>query len=74
MLVLARKQGESLMIGDNIEIQIIEIRGDQVKIGVNAPRDVNVYRREVFNLIQDENKAAAKSSMVLPKIGLPPKE
>jgi carbon storage regulator len=58
------------MIGDDISISIIEIRGDQVKLGVDAPRSVKVYRREVFDAILSENKAAAESNPVLPAIDL----
>ncbi len=70
MLILSRKAGESVMIGDDIELSIIELRGDQVKIGVQAPRSVKVYRREVFDLIQEENKAAASSGAAIPSIDL----
>ena len=62
MLVLSRKTKESIVIGDNIEIQIIDIKGDQVKIGINAPRDVSIFRKEVFEEIQNENRAAAGGS------------
>ncbi|SDB23338.1 carbon storage regulator CsrA [Eubacterium oxidoreducens] len=58
MLALTRKKGESLMLNNNIEITILEIRGDQVKIGINAPKDVSIYRKEVYLQIQEENKAA----------------
>lgn len=64
MLVLSRKIKESIIIGDNVEIQIIEIKGDQVKIGINAPRSVAVFRKEVFEEIQKENLAAADSGRV----------
>jgi carbon storage regulator len=62
------------MIGDEVEISIIEIRGDQVKIGVNAPKDVKVFRREVFDAIQAENRAAAGSAPTLPTLDIPPKK
>lgn len=58
MLALARKKGESIVIGNDIEISILDIRGDQIKIGITAPRDVSIYRKEVYIQIQDENKAA----------------
>ncbi|MCR5665531.1 MAG: carbon storage regulator CsrA [Eubacterium sp.] len=58
MLALTRKKGESLMLNNNIEITILEIRGDQVKIGISAPKDVSIYRKEVYLQIQEENKAA----------------
>jgi carbon storage regulator len=63
MLILARKLNERIMIGDSIEISIVDIRGDQVKLGIEAPRQVKVYRHEVFEAIQEENRAAAESSV-----------
>ncbi len=62
MLILARKINESIIINDNIEISILDIKGDQVKIGIDAPKNVPVFRKEVYQAIQEENKAAAKSS------------
>ena len=56
------------MIGDNISVSVIEIRGDQVRIGVDAPKTVKVFRREVYDAILAENKAAAESKMVLPEV------
>ena len=58
MLALTRKKGESLVINNNIEVTILEIRGDQIKLGISAPRDVSIYRKEVYLQIQEENKAA----------------
>lgn len=58
MLALTRKKGESIIISNNIEISILEMRGDQVKIGISAPKEVPVYRKEVYLQIQEENKAA----------------
>ena len=58
MLALTRKKGESIMINNNIEISILEIRRDQIKIGISAPKDVPVYRKEVYNQIQEETKEA----------------
>lgn len=58
MLALTRKKGEALVINNNIEITVLEIRGDQIKIGISAPREVPVYRKEVYLQIQAENKAA----------------
>lgn len=52
------------MIGDNIELSIIEIQGDQVRIGINAPKNVSIYRKELFLEIQEENKKAANNGMV----------
>lgn len=62
MLALTRKKGESLVINNNIEITVLEIRGDQVKIGINAPKDVPIYRKEVYIQIQEENRAATEAS------------
>ena len=59
MLALTRKKGESLVLNNDIEVTILEIRGDQVKLGVKAPREVRVYRKEVYIQIQKENEAAA---------------
>jgi carbon storage regulator len=59
MLILSRKTDEKIVIGDNITITIIDLRGDQVRIGIDAPKNVKVYREEVFNAISAENKAAA---------------
>lgn len=58
MLALTRKKGEALVINNNIEITILEIKGDQVKIGINAPKEVPVYRKEVYVQIQNANEAA----------------
>lgn len=58
MLALTRKRGESLVINNNIEITILEIRGDQIKIGVQAPREIPIYRKEVYLQIQKENEEA----------------
>ncbi|HKL87272.1 MAG TPA: carbon storage regulator CsrA [Treponemataceae bacterium] len=61
MLILSRKTNERIMIGDDVSVTIIEIRGDQVKIGIEAPKSVKVFRQEVFEAIQNENRAAASS-------------
>ncbi len=58
MLALTRKKGEALMVNNNVEITILEVRGDQVKIGIAAPKDVPIYRKEVYLQIQEENKEA----------------
>jgi carbon storage regulator len=58
MLVLTRKKDQSIMIGDDIEIVVVEIKGNQVKQGINAPRNVTVYRADVWEEIQQENIAA----------------
>jgi carbon storage regulator len=70
MLVLTRKKDQSIMIGDDIEIVVVEIKGNQVKLGINAPRNVTVYRAEVWEEIQQENIAALQSaSGVKEKLG-----
>ena len=60
MLILTRKINETIMIGDRIEISIVDIKGDQVKVGIKAPRNVKVYRQEVYLAIQKENIEAAQ--------------
>ena len=70
MLILSRKTNEKIMIGDDISISIIEIRGDQVRIGVDAPKSVKVFRQEVFDAIKAENKAAVQSIAVLPVLDI----
>ena len=70
MLILSRKTNEKIMIGDDISISIIEIRGDQVRIGVDAPKTVKVFRQEVFDAIKAENRAAAESGAILPALGI----
>ena len=58
MLALSRKQGESIVIGNNIEITVLEAKGDQVKIGISAPKSVPVYRKEIYAQIKVENREA----------------
>lgn len=58
MLVLSRKINESIIIGENIEIKVLSIDGDQVKLGIVAPKNVKVHRSEVYEAIQEQNKAA----------------
>ncbi|HOP28329.1 MAG TPA: carbon storage regulator CsrA [Spirochaetota bacterium] len=61
MLVLARRLNESIMIGDDIEVVVIDIKGDQVKLGIKAPRKVTVHRKEIYQEIKQENIAAMGS-------------
>ncbi len=56
MLALTRKKSEALVINNDIEVTVLEIRGDQVKIGISAPKDVPIYRKEVYLQIQKENQ------------------
>ncbi|QED49597.1 carbon storage regulator CsrA [Cytobacillus dafuensis] len=58
MLVLTRKTGEAIQIGDGIEIKIVSVQGDQVKIGISAPKEIEVYRKEIYDNIQNENTKA----------------
>ncbi len=62
MLYLTRKIGESVIINDNIEISVIEVRGKSIKLGFTFPADVSVLRREIYERIQEENRAAAEAS------------
>lgn len=61
MLALSRKRDEAIVINDDIEVTVIEIKGDQVKLGISAPKSVPIYRKEVYLQIQNANKEAAKS-------------
>ena len=61
MLALSRKKNEALIINNNVEITILEIKGEQVKIGITAPKDVPIYRKEVYVQIQDANKEAVET-------------
>ena len=59
MLVLTRKPRQQIMIGDNIVINVVEVQGDNVRIAIDAPRDIKIYRGEIYRAIQEENKNAA---------------
>jgi carbon storage regulator len=67
MLVFTRKSGESLMIGDEVEVKILSLSGDQVRIGISAPRQIAVHRSEIYELIIRQNQLAGQS-------GVPSKE
>lgn len=60
MLVLSRHRDESIIIGDNIVVTIVDIRGDKVRLGINAPTEIPVHRQEVYEAIQRENQRAAQ--------------
>lgn len=62
MLALARKVNETIVINNNIEVTILEVKGDQVKVGINAPKSIPVYRKEIFLQIQEANKEAAENT------------
>ncbi len=63
MLVLTRKGGESIRIGTSIKISVLDVKGSQVKIGIEAPEDVAVYREELFSVVEAENTSAASSGI-----------
>ncbi|MBM7704468.1 carbon storage regulator CsrA [Metabacillus iocasae] len=65
MLVLTRKSKESIQIGDDIEITILKVEGDQVKIGINAPKHIDIHRKEIYQAIQQENKQASETAIDL---------
>jgi carbon storage regulator len=71
MLILSRKVNEKVVIGEDITVSIIEVRGDQVRIGIDAPKKVKVFRQEVFDAITAENKAAFASVTSIPQIEFP---
>jgi carbon storage regulator len=66
MLVLSRKRDESIIIGDSVVVTVVDIRGDKVRLGIEAPKEVPVHRREVYDAIQRENQRAARTD---PRIG-----
>ncbi len=63
MLVLSRHRDESIMIGDDVVVTIVDIRGDKVRLGINAPHDIPVHRQEVYEAIKRENEKAARMSV-----------
>jgi carbon storage regulator len=60
MLVLSRQRDETIIIGDNIEVTVVDIRGDKVRLGITAPKDISVHRKEVYEAIRRENRQAAQ--------------
>jgi len=62
VLVLTRRKGEALVLGDDVEITVLEVSRHQVKLGVQAPRSVSVYRKEIYEKVREANRAAASSS------------
>lgn len=62
MLVLTRKANQSIIIQGEIEVVVLEVRGEQVRLGIKAPRNIEVHRKEVFDLIKEENEAASQTS------------
>lgn len=68
MLILTRKLGESIAIGDDIRITFLDIKGKQLRIGIEAPKNVSVHRGEIYRLIQEQNLQAAASDMKVSEI------
>ncbi len=68
MLVLARRKGESLMIGHEVEVTVLAVEGDVVKLGIRAPREVEVYRREVYEAIRESNQEASQIAVSLEQL------
>ena len=60
MLVLSRQRDETIIIGDDIEVTVVDIRGDKVRLGITAPKEISVHRKEVYDAIKRENRAAAQ--------------
>ncbi|MBU0616144.1 MAG: carbon storage regulator CsrA [Planctomycetes bacterium] len=74
MLVLSRQRDESIMVGDNVQITIVDIRGDKVRLGIVAPVEIPVHRKEVYDAIQRENRKAAEvSTEDVPAVASPPR-
>jgi carbon storage regulator len=70
MLVLSRKKDESIIINDHIRVTIVEIRGDKVRLGIDAPKEVSVHRREVYEAIQNQARQDAAAPASLPENGI----
>jgi carbon storage regulator len=68
MLVLTRKLGESIAIDDHIKIVVVQIKGKQVRLGIQAPKETKIHREEVYSAIQDQNKEAVKTSAGLAQV------
>lgn len=69
MLILARKQGESIMIGDGIEVTVLELKGDQVRLGIQASGNIFIYRKEIYLEIQSENRHAIETKADIETLG-----
>ena len=65
MLILTRRSGELLVIGDNVEVQVLGIKGNQVRIGINAPEDVSVHRKEIYDRIQNEKTRSKENNSTI---------
>ena len=74
MLVLSRHRDESIMIGDDVVVTIVDIRGDKVRLGIEAPQSIPVHRQEVYDAIQRENRRASQTSAASTKDVKPPRD
>jgi carbon storage regulator len=70
MLIITRRAGEKVMLGDDIEVTVMEVIGNSVRLGIQAPRSVPVYREEIWEAVRAENRAAAAAPVELPQIPL----
>ena len=68
MLIITRRPGEKIMLGDDVVVHVMEIVGNTVRVGIEAPRSVPVYREEIWNVVREENRAAAGSAGDVPTI------
>jgi len=68
MLVLTRKLGESIAIDDHIKVVVVQIKGKQVRLGIQAPKETKIHREEVYTAIQEQNKEAAKASVAMAQV------
>ena len=66
MLIITRRAGEKVMVGDEVVVHVMEIVGNNVRVGIEAPRSVPVYREEIWHAVRDENRAAAAAPVDLP--------
>lgn len=68
MLIITRREGEKLMIGDDVVITVVEVNGSTIRLGIEAPRALPVYREELWAAVRDENRAAASAPVKLPEL------
>ncbi|WP_025027201.1 carbon storage regulator CsrA [Caldalkalibacillus mannanilyticus] len=68
MLVLSRKKGESIMINDEVEVTVVAVEGDMIRLGIKAPKHISIHRKEIYLAIQEENKSASTSFIDLKDI------
>lgn len=68
MLIITRRPGQKIVLGDDVTVEVIEVSGQTVRIGIQAPRSVPVYREEIWSAVKDENAAAAEAPADLPEV------